>query len=137
VTQETSGIAGRPITQPRGFDMAASEVRYLDQVTGYGWAVLGVGVTAAHWHEAVSLAESLHGTAVHICADDTLPYAVPEGVSVFVDVDGMIKADFGPLRGHFLLVRPDHVVAAAWRPGGAPAVASAVAEWATTSSSRR
>ena len=141
VTAETAGIVGRPITQPRGFDLAASEVRYLDQVTGYGWAVLGVGVTAAHWHEAVSLADALHGTTVHICADDTLPDAVPEGVSVLVDVDGMINADFGPLRGHFLLVRPDHVVAAAWRPGGAPAVAAAVAaavaEWTTTSSSRR
>ena len=137
VTAETAGIVGRPITQPRGFDLAASEVRYLDQVTGYGWAVLGVGVTAAHWHEAVSLADALHGTTVHICADDTLPDAVPEGVSVLVDVDGMINADFGPLRGHFLLVRPDHVVAAAWRPGGAPAVAAAVAEWTTTTSSRR
>jgi 3-(3-hydroxy-phenyl)propionate hydroxylase len=137
VTPETAGIAGRPVIQPRGFDMAASEVRYLDQVTGYRWAVLGVGVTAADWDEAVSLAEALHGATVHICADDTLPYAVPAGVSVFVDVDGMINAGFGPLRGHFLLVRPDHVVAAAWRPEGAASVAAAVAEWTTTSSSGR
>jgi 3-(3-hydroxy-phenyl)propionate hydroxylase len=132
VTPQTAGIVGRPVTQPRGFDLTASEVRYLDQVTGYGWAVLGVGVTAADWHEAARLANALQGAAVHVCADDTLPDAVPPGVSVFVDVDGMINADFGPLRGHFLLVRPDHVVAAAWRPGEAAAVAAAVAEWTTT-----
>jgi 3-(3-hydroxy-phenyl)propionate hydroxylase len=132
VTPETAWIVGRPVTQPRGFDLTASEVRYLDQVTGYGWAVLGVGVTAADWREAARLADAVAGAAVHVCADDTLPDAVPAGVSVFVDVDGMINADFGPLRGHFLLVRPDHVVAAAWRPGRAAAVASAVAEWTTT-----
>ena len=131
VTPETAGFAGRTITQPRGFDMAVSEVRYLDQVSGYRWTVLGVGVTAADWHEALNLADALRGSAVHLCADETLPDAVPAGVSVFVDVDGMINADFGPLRGHFLLVRPDHVVAAAWRPGAATAVASAVAEWTT------
>jgi 3-(3-hydroxy-phenyl)propionate hydroxylase len=137
VTPQTAEIVGRPITQPRGFDMTASEVRYLDQVTGYRWTVLGVGVTAADWHEALGLADTLQGAAVHICADDTLPDAVPEDVLVFVDVDGMINADFGPLRGHFLLVRPDHVAAAAWRPGEAAAVASAVAEWTTASHSTR
>jgi len=126
---EAPGIIGHHILQPRGFDLAASEIRYLDQVTGYGWTVLGVGVTAAGWREAATLTATLRGAAVHVCADDTLPGAVPDGVSVFADVDGMINADFGPLRGHFLLVRPDHVVAAAWRPGGAAAVESAVAEW--------
>jgi 3-(3-hydroxy-phenyl)propionate hydroxylase len=131
VTPDTAGIAGRPVTQPRGFDMAASEVRYLDQVTGYRWTVLGVGVAPAGWRDAARLADALQAAAVHICTDDTLPDAVPEGVSVLVDVDGMINADFGPLRGHFLLIRPDHVVAAAWRPGGAAAVASAVARWTT------
>ncbi len=116
--------------------MAASAVRYLDQVTGYGWTVLGVGVAAAEWREAVGLANALRGASLHVCVDDVLPDAVPDGVRALVDVDGMVNAEFGPLRGHFLLVRPDHVVAAAWRPGGAAAVTAAVAEWTTMSGKR-
>ena len=51
---------------------------------------------------------------------------------MLVDVDGVINAEFGRLRGHFLLIRPDHVIAAAWRPDGEPQVATAVATWTTS-----
>jgi 3-(3-hydroxy-phenyl)propionate hydroxylase len=120
--------------------MAASAVRYLDQVTGYGWAVLGVGVTEAAWRGVVGLAKTLNAANVHICAGDMLPDAVPDGVPVLVDVDGALNAGFGQFRGQFLLVRPDHVLAAAWRPGGEQDVAAAVMTWtaaaATHDSSR-
>jgi 3-(3-hydroxy-phenyl)propionate hydroxylase len=129
LTPDTADIVGRPVPQPRGFDMAASGVRYLDQVTGYGWAVLGVGVTAADWRGAAGLATDLGAATVHVCADDTLPDGVPDGVPVIVDVDGAINAGFGPCRGRFLLVRPDHVIAAAWRPGEEPDIAAAIAAW--------
>jgi 3-(3-hydroxy-phenyl)propionate hydroxylase len=74
----------------------------------------------------------LDASTVHVCADDMLPDAAPEGVRVLVDVDGVINAEFGRLRGHFLLIRPDHVIAAAWRPDGEPQVATAVATWTTS-----
>jgi 3-(3-hydroxy-phenyl)propionate hydroxylase len=135
-TGAAGGIAGRPVPQPRAFDMAAGQVRYLDQVTGYRWTVLGVGVSGADWTAAVGLASPLDASAVHVCAQDMLPDAVPDGVQVLVDVDGAINAEFGPVRGHFLLVRPDHVIAAAWSPGGEPEVAAAIAGW-TASASRR
>lgn len=131
-TAQTSGIVGRAVPQPRAFDMAASEVRYLDQVTGYRWTVLGVGVSGTAWDAALGLASALDAAAVHVCAADLLPDAVPAGVPVLVDVDGAINAEFGELRGHFLLVRPDHVIAAAWQPAGERYVAAAVATWTTS-----
>ena len=139
VAPDGAGIAGRPVPQPRGYDMTAGEVRYLDAVTGYGWTLLGVGVTGADWREALAVASGAAGavpaagiSAVHVCADDTLPDAVPEGVSVLFDVDGMIKAEFGPLRGRFLLVRPDHVIAATWHPDDdTTAIVTALASWLT------
>lgn len=129
LTRDGADIVGRQVPQPRGFDMAASEVRYLDQVTGYGWAVLGVGVTESGWREAAGVAATLGAATAHICADDTLPDAAPDGVPVIADVDGAINTGFGPCRGRFLLVRPDHVTAAAWRPGEEPGIASAIAAW--------
>ncbi len=129
LTPDTADIVGRPISQPRGFDMTAGEVRYLDQVTGHGWIVLGVGVAESGWHSATRVTAALGAATVHVCAEDTLPDAAPAGVRVMVDVDGQVNADFGPCRGHFLLVRPDHVIAAAWRPGGEPDVAAVIAGW--------
>jgi 3-(3-hydroxy-phenyl)propionate hydroxylase len=136
LTPETADAAGRPIQQPRAFDMAASEIRHLDQVTGYGWAVLGVGVTEDAWRGASSLVAALHAATVHLCADDTLPDAVPDRVPVLADVDGTVNAGFGHFRGRFLLVRPDHVIAAAWWPGGEVPVAAAVANWTAASRAR-
>ena len=131
-TSETERITGRAVPQPRAFDMSAGEVRFLDQVTGYRWTALGVGVGATAWDAALGVAEAVDASAVHICADDMLPGAVPAGVRVLVDVDGAINTEFGPFRGYFLLVRPDHVIAAAWRPGGEPRVA----DWITSVSPR-
>jgi 3-(3-hydroxy-phenyl)propionate hydroxylase len=129
VTPDTADIVGRPVPQPRGFDMAAGEVRYLDQVTGYGWLVLGVGVTESAWRQVAGLTAAFGASSVHVCADDTLPDAVPADVPVIADVDGAFNTGFGPCRGRFLLVRPDHVIAAAWRPGEEPGVAAAIAAW--------
>lgn len=129
ISPQTAAIAGRPVPQPRAFDMSARQVRLLDQVTGYGWAVLGVGVSAADWPAAIALARPLKANAVAVCADDMLPDADFSAVPVLADVDGALSAAFGPLRGHFLLVRPDHVIAAAWLPGGEPDVAAAIADW--------
>ena len=110
---------GRPIPQPQGYDMTAGKVRYLDAVTGHGWALLGIGLTSGDWPAGLAVAAALPAplAAVHVCTDDTLPDAVPAAVTVLADVDGMINAEFGPLHGRFLLVRPDHVIAASWRPG--------------------
>lgn len=44
---EAAGTVGRLVPQPRAFDMAVSEVCCLDAITGYRWAVLGVGVPGA------------------------------------------------------------------------------------------
>jgi 3-(3-hydroxy-phenyl)propionate hydroxylase len=128
-TAGTGGAVGRTIPQPRAFDMPAGRVHYLDQVTGYEWTVFGVGVTAADWTGAREIAMRLHAARVHLCADDMLPDAVPEGVAVAADVDGGVNAAFGCYHGHFLLVRPDHVIAAVWEPGGEAPVAAAVAGW--------
>jgi 3-(3-hydroxy-phenyl)propionate hydroxylase len=120
---------GRPIAQPRGFEMTACEVRYLDQVTGTGWSVLGVGATEEAWYEAAEVINLVHAAAVHICPDDVLPDRVPDWTRVVVDVDEGIRGEFGRHSGSFLLIRPDHVIAAAWRPGGAARVAGAVQGW--------
>ncbi|MFD4602376.1 bifunctional 3-(3-hydroxy-phenyl)propionate/3-hydroxycinnamic acid hydroxylase [Streptomyces sp. NPDC058464] len=126
---ETAEVVGRPVPQPRAFAMAASEVRYLDAVTGYRWSVLGVGVTGQAWRAAGGLAEALGAARVHVCVADELPDAVPDGVEVLVDVDGMLDEAFAPHRGGFLLVRPDHVIAAAWQPGAEGPVAAAIDRW--------
>ncbi|MGH3296794.1 MAG: FAD-dependent monooxygenase [Trebonia sp.] len=134
-TGETAGIVGRGIPQPRAFDMSASQVRHLDQVTGYQWTVIGVGVSGTAWGRALGVAAAVDANAVHVCVDDLLPDAVPEQIRVLVDVDAAINAEFGRLRGHFLLVRPDHVIAAAWQPNDEPRVAAAVAAWTTSDKS--
>lgn len=121
--------AGRMIARPLAFDMAASEVRYLDQITGAGWSVLGVGVTGTGWEEAAEIIKLVSATAVHVCPGDMLPGCVPGWTTVVVDVDGGISGEFGKYYGQFLLIRPDHVIAAAWSPGTAATVASAVQGW--------
>lgn len=131
-TTETADVVGRLVRQPRAFDMGTSAVRYLDAVTGYRWLLLGVGVGGDAWRETHALVSALDAARVHVCLADELPDSVQEGIHVLVDVDGTIEEEFSAHRGTFLLVRPDHVVAASWQQGRHADAAGAVMTWTAT-----
>jgi 3-(3-hydroxy-phenyl)propionate hydroxylase len=123
------GAVGYVLGQPAAFDMQAGGIRPLDDVTGRAWAVVGIGVPSAAWEDAEAVVAMAAAAAVHVCGRDTLPDASPSWVRVLVDVDGRLADEFGPHDGRFLLVRPDHVVAATWTAGGARRVCAAVSGW--------
>jgi 3-(3-hydroxy-phenyl)propionate hydroxylase len=121
-------LVGIPLAQPRVFDTSASRVAMFDTVAGPGWAVAGVGVDPEDWRHAQRIRQLTAATALHISPDDTLPRSLP-GIRVLIDVDGALRREFTPYRGRFVLIRPDHVVAAAWDPDTTPQLHSDLAPW--------
>jgi 3-(3-hydroxy-phenyl)propionate hydroxylase len=114
-----AGPIGAMIGQPRAFDSATGRTVLLDEFTGTGWALFGVGVPPQELTAAADLLAELGAKAALIPVDDRMPR---DGARCLVDVDGQLDAEFARYRGQLLLVRPDHFVAAVWAPGRAPAL---------------
>ncbi len=124
-----SDRVGSLLEQPVVFDVGAHRAAQLDQVLGRGWSLLGVDTDQAAW--AVALASplvNLRPRAVSVGLDDVSPQLVP-GRSSIADYDGRLQTVFGSSRGHFLLVRPDRVIAAEFAASQTAAVAAVVATW--------
>ncbi|MFI9832782.1 FAD-dependent monooxygenase [Streptomyces sp. NPDC051913] len=101
---------GTALPQPRVLHGPRLQITRLDDVLGRGWSLLGVGVTDADWNTAVH-AGLPAGERVSVVLGDRYPRDGP-GRTAVADADGRLQALFGGLTGHFLLVRPDRLIAA-------------------------
>jgi len=89
---------------------------------------VGVDVTdPADWKQASRIADLFDASTAMVPTDHTVPRL--ESVNVLLDVDGRLDAEFAAYRGHFVLLRPDHVVAAAWYPTETDRILPAVTAW--------
>jgi 3-(3-hydroxy-phenyl)propionate hydroxylase len=119
---------GLTIAQPRVFDTITHRVRMLDDVIGVGWAIVGVDVTDDDWHRVKDLESLARAVRLHVPTADVLPRlgAAPR---VIVDIDGGLNREFSDLAGSFVLVRPDRVVAAVWRPAETQVLVTHARTW--------
>ncbi|MGW4214474.1 bifunctional 3-(3-hydroxy-phenyl)propionate/3-hydroxycinnamic acid hydroxylase [Lentzea sp. NPDC004789] len=108
------GLVGAVLPQPRVLRGQQHQVTRLDDVLGPGWSLLGIGVTDADW-AAVARAGVPDAAAVDVFSDDRAPRDQAGRVGI-ADADGRLDALFAGLTGHFVLVRPDRLVAAVFPP---------------------
>jgi 3-(3-hydroxy-phenyl)propionate hydroxylase len=112
VIPESCGPVGVVIRQPLVFDAVAHLLRMLDDVLGSGWALVGVELGGVSWTATEPVTAALAATTVEIGQNEHLPRTAHRLV---LDVDGGLAREFAAYRGSFVLLRPDRVVAAAWR----------------------
>ena len=134
VQQFTDGLVvsgpnvGVPIGQPRAFDTIDQRIGLLDQSLGHGWALVGVDVTSEEdWANVSVVATLFDATAACVPVDEILPRLQQR---VLIDVDGGLNREFDCYRGRFVLLRPDHFVAAAWYPQDTAQVTDVLRTWA-------
>jgi 3-(3-hydroxy-phenyl)propionate hydroxylase len=126
VRSGTDDPVGTALRQPRVFDVSAHRARLLDDVTGNGWSLIGVEI-AEDWWQRVHELTRLAGTEIDIGLDIS---PVPaHGRYALTDLDGGAIKAFEGLRGRFVLVRPDRVVAAVFAPDNADPVIASVRQW--------
>jgi len=108
--------AGHVLGNPRVFDTITHRTVLLDGLLGDGWALLGVDLADTDWDLPLPTGvPALQPRPVTIAVDDYLPAdsaTRPTGV----DVDGSLERELAHLHGRFVLVRPDHFIAATWVP---------------------
>ncbi|MFI6569932.1 bifunctional 3-(3-hydroxy-phenyl)propionate/3-hydroxycinnamic acid hydroxylase [Nocardia fluminea] len=119
---------GTALGQPLVFDTADHAVRRLDDVLGHSWALIGVDVDDTDWAAVRSLVDRIGATTALLALGEYLPRT---GRRVLIDVDGSAAREFESFPHHFVLIRPDRVVAATWRPHRTAEVATAISAWTT------
>jgi 3-(3-hydroxy-phenyl)propionate hydroxylase len=111
-TPQGQALVGRALEQPLVLRSPHTTPTRLDDVLGPGMAVLGVEVTEEDW---ALLDQSSLGPQVpvkiDVVLDDCAPVARRGRVAV-ADADTRLQSTYAPLRGQFVLVRPDRLVAA-------------------------
>ncbi|MFI1389117.1 bifunctional 3-(3-hydroxy-phenyl)propionate/3-hydroxycinnamic acid hydroxylase [Streptomyces griseoaurantiacus] len=116
---------GRQVAQPTVFDTRLHRTRRLDDALGPGWALLGVGVDTACYPTESQAVAPLSPRLAHVAVDERMPRHTGD-LTVLVDVDGSLDAEFAKYHGHLVLIRPDRFIAAAWRPGHTPVLPEAL-----------
>ena len=120
-------LVGRMLPQPRVF---GSDVRPgpLDDLLGRGFALVGVDVEPRDWDRLDQpYWKVLDPTRVDLCLDERLRQTPRNAHVAGSDADGRLLELFAHAAGHFLLVRPDRYVAAAFAPRGADLAARRLA----------
>nr|WP_307678526.1 FAD-dependent monooxygenase [Nocardia pseudovaccinii] len=123
---------GVPIGQPLVFDSVTHELRRLDDVLGDGWAVIGVDIAESHWAAVEPICKAVKGGQALVVTQERLPRTSRR---VLIDVDGALLREFSRYQGRFVLIRPDHFVAAAWAPRASTDIAARVVTWTPQSAS--
>jgi 3-(3-hydroxy-phenyl)propionate hydroxylase len=123
---DSAGPVGTMIGQPEVFDATEGRIRLLDEILGSGWAFLGVGVSAAELAGEAEHVRGLRPALLQVAAAGRTPGAAPGGVTAIEDVDGRLDADLAACQRCCVLLRPDRFIAAAWVPGKAPELTSAL-----------
>lgn len=117
---------GVPIGQPLVFDATDHELCRLDDAVGADWAVVGVDVGESDWAAVGSITEALGATQTLVVTQEHLPRTSRRAL---IDVDGSLVREFARYQGKFVLIRPDHFVAAVWEPRASAYTAAKVLAW--------
>ncbi|MFE9647668.1 FAD-dependent monooxygenase [Streptomyces sp. NPDC006365] len=107
-------LVGTVLSQPRVLLGPSYRLVLLDDVLGTGWSLLGVGLTEADW-TSVGEVGLPPGTEVDVVIGDLALDRATERPAI-TDADGGPRSFLQDLAGHFVLVRPDRVVAAVFPP---------------------
>ncbi|MET9914710.1 bifunctional 3-(3-hydroxy-phenyl)propionate/3-hydroxycinnamic acid hydroxylase [Streptomyces sp. NPDC006476] len=107
-------LVGTMLPQPQVLHGAHHRLTRLDDLLGPGWSLLGIDVTDTDW-TAVARTGLPDATPVDVSLDDRAPRERAGRVGI-ADADGRLDALFTGLTGSFVLVRPDRLVAAVFRP---------------------
>jgi 3-(3-hydroxy-phenyl)propionate hydroxylase len=126
-------LVGTTVPQTRVLDGGTNVVRRLDDVLDIGGALIGIDVDEADWERVEkALAEfgslgvgGLFANRIGIALDDRSPRPLNDRSSVS-DVEGALNEYTRSVRGRFLLVRPDRVVAAVFAPADTQEVIEAL-----------
>ncbi|MDJ0105493.1 bifunctional 3-(3-hydroxy-phenyl)propionate/3-hydroxycinnamic acid hydroxylase [Rhodococcus erythropolis] len=129
VTGDCPSIVGVQIGQPLVFDTLAHRIGRLDEILGTGWALIGIDTPEKDWVAVHPIVRTLDPMEAVISTSEYMPRSRRR---ILVDVDGNLNDELSCYTGRFVLVRPDHVVAAAWRPDHTSGVCAAVASWTPT-----
>ena len=136
-------LVGEQIGQPLVFAHPHHRQVLLDEVTGDGWSVLGVGVEPDDWGPVMT---ALPGTEAGPAGPAPLPPAgwslvdVPlddevhetgPAVTAAIDLDGRLYDELGAARAMFVVLRPDRFVAAVVDPAGVADALARVRGWLT------
>ncbi|MFE7278251.1 bifunctional 3-(3-hydroxy-phenyl)propionate/3-hydroxycinnamic acid hydroxylase [Streptomyces sp. NPDC057623] len=113
-------LVGTPLPQPQVLCGPRHLLTRFDDVTGRGWSLLGIGLSDAAW-EAAARAALPQAAHVDVYLDDRAARD-RGGRTGITDADGRLDALFSDVTGHFVLVRPDRVVAAVFTPDRAALV---------------
>ncbi|TXN29534.1 monooxygenase [Lacisediminihabitans profunda] len=119
---------GKGISQPRVFDAESHRPRMFDEVVAGGWSIVGVDVDPEDWVLVAQLRDRAHARAIHIPTSDSFPRLTGRA-RVLVDLDGSLNREFESFVGHFVLIRPDHIIAAVWRPTETERILRQTREW--------
>lgn len=104
-------LVGTLLPQPRVLRAPRHEIIRLDDVLGCGWSLLGIAVSEADWTAVTTGTGLPDATWVDVRLNDRAPLDHAGRVGV-ADADGRLDALFADVAGHFVLVRPDRLVAA-------------------------
>jgi len=113
-------LAGTLLPQPRVLHGDDHRIWRLDDILDQGWSLLGIDTDAPAWAQA-ERARLPTATHVDVVLDDRAPRA-RAGRAAIADADGRLEALFAGLTGQFVLLRPDRIVAAVFRPADAELV---------------
>ncbi|QUY62590.1 3-(3-hydroxy-phenyl)propionate hydroxylase, FAD/NAD(P)-binding [Gulosibacter molinativorax] len=126
---EHDGI-GRQLGQPRAFNASTRTIELLDTFLGDGWALFRVDMAQDAWPaDLVELSTAAGIPSFDVPLAEIFPRS--EHGSTLIDVDTQLISEFAPFAGHFVLVRPDHVVAAVWRASEHASVLDHLRTWWT------
>jgi 3-(3-hydroxy-phenyl)propionate hydroxylase len=136
-------VIGATLPQTQVLDGGTNSVCRLDDLLGISGAMVGIGITDADWERLdqalAKLGEDgigdLFCSRIALVVDDRTPRPATGRLSI-ADVDGALERHLGPLRGHIVLVRPDRVVAAAFRPARTPDALRALSAYTTANPSQ-
>ena len=127
-------LVGSTLPQPRILLGPDHRPARLDDALGTGFALIGVEVPDAAWSTVDASALPIDPVRVDARLDERASRAHRNRISV-TDADGALEAYFAPLRGRFLLVRPDRMIAAVITPGELPVLAQFLSHFLVPSSS--
>jgi 3-(3-hydroxy-phenyl)propionate hydroxylase len=107
-------LVGALLPQPHVLHGPDYRLTPLDDVLGTGWSLLGVGLAESDWTLA-KRAGLPYGTEVEVVIGDRALGRLTDR-SEITDAGGELRAFLQDLAGHFLLVRPDRLIAAVFPP---------------------